>query len=147
MSPVEQVSTNNIHDLIKTDMMFWLLAAVQARGPFQKVSLAKALGLPNSDNPVLLWPSQKFTCPFCFILFFFYVCCCNRRDLACPVSKTIPVSRLGGGFGSKTRRCFWIMVKWFEMRVSFHFEQLVEKWCDMRFSQPVMDCVHIIVSG
>lgn len=52
-------------------MMFWLLAAVQARGPFQKVSLAKALGLPNSDNPVLLWPSQKFTCPFCFILFFF----------------------------------------------------------------------------
>lgn len=129
MSPVEQVSTNNIHDLIKTEMMFWLLAAVQARDPFQKVSLAKALGLPNSDNPVLLWPSQKFTCPFCFILFFFTFAVVIEGiypHLACPVSKTIPVSRLGGGFGSKTRRCFWIMVKWFEMRVSFHFEQLVE---------------------
>lgn len=119
VSTVQHVSANHTHDLMKTEMMFWFLAAVQTRAPTDASFVWLFVCI------VMVCPgSLPFLCAS-FIFFTFAVVIEGiYLHLACPVSKTIPVSRSGGGFGRKTRRCFWMMVKWFEMRVSFHFEQL-----------------------
>lgn len=118
------MSTNHKDDSIKTDdeMMFGVLTAFQTLGPYQKIALAKSLSLLLFVSLfVLLWHlSQKLPVfSASFVCFFSTFAVVIEGIYLQPVSKTIPVSRQGGEFGRETRRC--VCMKWFEMRVFFHF--------------------------